>query len=68
MPRPVGVTETKYTDIIIYTCGALALVMGVVIVVLCRMQATASREPFPVPPVKKLSKFPLNRQVSAAFE
>ncbi|KAJ8282744.1 hypothetical protein COCON_G00052630 [Conger conger] len=65
---PVGLTETKYTDIIIYTCGALALVMGVVIVVLCRMQATASREPFPVPPVKKLSKFPLNRQYSVESE
>ncbi|XP_064182452.1 fibroblast growth factor receptor 4-like isoform X1 [Anguilla rostrata] len=65
---PMGVTETKYTDIVIYTCGALALVMGVVIVVLCRMQATASREPFPVPPVKKLSKFPLNRQYSVESE
>lgn len=57
--------ETKYTDIIIYASGFLALLMAVVIVVLCRMQATASREPFDVLPVQKLSKFPLRRQVMA---
>lgn len=55
--------ETKYTDIIIYACGFLALIMAIVIVVLCRMQVHPSREPFDVLPVQKLSKFPLRRQV-----
>ncbi|KAK0143768.1 Fibroblast growth factor receptor 4 [Merluccius polli] len=56
--------ETKYTDIIIYASGFLALIMAVVIVVLCRMQVHPSREPFDVLPVQKLSKFPLRRQYS----
>lgn len=55
--------ETKYTDIIIYASGFLALVMAVVIVVLCRMQTHPSREHFDALPVQKLSKFPLRRQV-----
>ncbi|KAF3840695.1 hypothetical protein F7725_006557 [Dissostichus mawsoni] len=38
--------ETKYTDIIIYACGFLALIMAIVIVVLCRMQVHPRREPF----------------------
>ncbi|KAJ8394453.1 hypothetical protein AAFF_G00046640 [Aldrovandia affinis] len=61
---PVGVMETRYTDIIIYASGGLALAMGVVILVLCRMQVSTHREPRPAPPVHKLSKFPLNRQYS----
>ncbi|XP_041947880.1 fibroblast growth factor receptor 4 [Alosa sapidissima] len=56
--------ETKYTDIIIYASGVLALVMAIIIVVLCRMQVHPSREPFDVLPVQKLSKFPLRRQYS----
>ncbi|KAG7217192.1 hypothetical protein INR49_027735 [Caranx melampygus] len=56
--------ETKYTDIIIYACGFLALIMAIVIVVLCRMQAHPRREPFDALPVQKLSKFPLRRQYS----
>ncbi|KAJ8348441.1 hypothetical protein SKAU_G00270300 [Synaphobranchus kaupii] len=60
----VDLMETKYTDIIIYASGFVALVMAVVIVVLCRMQANTSREPFDVLPVQKLSKFPLRRQYS----
>uniref|UniRef100_A0A8C9T0H8 Fibroblast growth factor receptor n=1 Tax=Scleropages formosus TaxID=113540 RepID=A0A8C9T0H8_SCLFO len=59
----VDAMETKYTDIIIYASGFLALLMAIVIVVMCRMQATASREPFDALPVQKLSKFPLRRQV-----
>lgn len=55
--------ETKYTDIIIYACGFLALIMAIVIVVLCRMQVHPRREPFDALPVQKLSKFPLRRQV-----
>ncbi|XP_069565726.1 fibroblast growth factor receptor 4 isoform X1 [Brachyistius frenatus] len=56
--------ETKYTDIIIYACGFLALIMAVIIVVLCRMQVHPTREPFDALPVQKLSKFPLRRQYS----
>lgn len=55
--------ETKYTDIIIYVCGFLALIMATIIVVLCRMQAQPRGEPFDALPVQKLSKFPLRRQV-----
>lgn len=55
--------ETKYTDIIIYACGFLALIMATIIVVLCRMQVQPRREPFDALPVQKLSKFPLRRQV-----
>uniref|UniRef100_A0A8C4ICE4 Fibroblast growth factor receptor n=1 Tax=Dicentrarchus labrax TaxID=13489 RepID=A0A8C4ICE4_DICLA len=58
--------ETKYTDIIIYACGFLALIMALVIVVLCRMQVHPRREPFDALPVQKLSKFPLRRQVPLA--
>lgn len=57
--------ETKYTDIIIYACGFLALIMAMVIVVLCRMQVHPRREPFDALPVQKLSKFPLRRQVQS---
>uniref|UniRef100_A0A3B4ADG1 Fibroblast growth factor receptor n=1 Tax=Periophthalmus magnuspinnatus TaxID=409849 RepID=A0A3B4ADG1_9GOBI len=56
--------ETKYTDIIIYACGFVALIMAVIIVVLCRMQVHPRREPFDALPVQKLSKFPLRRQYS----
>uniref|UniRef100_A0AAQ5YLL0 Fibroblast growth factor receptor 4 n=1 Tax=Amphiprion ocellaris TaxID=80972 RepID=A0AAQ5YLL0_AMPOC len=56
--------RTKYTDIIIYACGFLALIMAIVIVVLCRMQVHPRREPFDALPVQKLSKFPLRRQYS----
>lgn len=60
--------ETKYTDIIIYVCGFLALVMATIIVVLCRMQVQPRGEPFDALPVQKLSKFPLRRQVRGAAE
>lgn len=61
--KEMDLMETKYTDIIIYTSGFLALVMAIVIVVLCRMQTHPSREHFDALPVQKLSKFPLRRQV-----
>lgn len=60
--------ETKYTDIIIYACGFLALIMAMVIVVLCRMQVHPRREPFDALPVQKLSKFPLRRQVQSPMQ
>lgn len=59
--------ETKYTDIIIYACGFVALIMATVIVVLCRMQVHPNREPFDALPVQKLTKFPLRRQVKSAL-
>lgn len=61
--KEMDLMETKYTDIIIYASGFLALVMAIVIVVLCRMQTHPSREHFDALPVQKLSKFPLRRQV-----
>uniref|UniRef100_F6QKY2 Fibroblast growth factor receptor n=1 Tax=Ornithorhynchus anatinus TaxID=9258 RepID=F6QKY2_ORNAN len=62
--RDAAGPEVKYTDIIIYTSGSLAVAMVVVIVALCRMQSQAgkpSREPLAV---HKLSRFPLIRQFS----
>ena len=63
----IDTMETKYTDIIIYACGFLALIMATVIVVLCRMQVHPRREPFDALPVQKLSKFPLRRQVPVRY-
>uniref|UniRef100_A0A8C3IFQ0 Fibroblast growth factor receptor n=1 Tax=Chrysemys picta bellii TaxID=8478 RepID=A0A8C3IFQ0_CHRPI len=62
--REVEAPETKYTDIIIYTSGSLAVAMAAVIVVLCRMQTQASKQPLEPVAVHKLSKFPLIRQFS----
>uniref|UniRef100_A0A672RWR7 Fibroblast growth factor receptor n=1 Tax=Sinocyclocheilus grahami TaxID=75366 RepID=A0A672RWR7_SINGR len=62
--KEMDLMEAKYTDIIIYASGFLALGMAIVIVVLCRMQVHPSREPFDTLPVQKLSKFPLRRQYS----
>lgn len=61
--KEIDLMEAKYTDIIIYASGFLALVMAIVIVILCRMQVHPNREPFDTLPVQKLSKFPLRRQV-----
>ncbi|KAK4814477.1 hypothetical protein QYF61_020839 [Mycteria americana] len=56
--------EAKYTDIIIYTSGSLAVAMAAIIVVLCRMQTQSSKQPLEPMAVHKLSKFPLIRQFS----
>ncbi|KAI6076876.1 hypothetical protein LUU34_00450100 [Aix galericulata] len=56
--------EAKYTDIIIYTSGSLAVAMALIIVVLCRMQTQSSKQPLEPMAVHKLSKFPLIRQFS----
>ncbi|KAL7985886.1 hypothetical protein Chor_011052 [Crotalus horridus] len=56
--------EIKYTDIIIYTSGSLAIAMAIVIVVLCHMQIQPSKQPLEPMAVHKLSKFPLIRQFS----
>lgn len=60
--------EAKYTDIIIYTSGSLAVAMAIIIVVLCRMQTQSSKQPLEPMAVHKLSKFPLIRQVGAELE
>lgn len=60
--------EAKYTDIIIYTSGSLAVAMAIIIVVLCRMQTQSSKQPLEPMAVHKLSKFPLIRQVRAELE
>ncbi|CAB1459004.1 unnamed protein product [Pleuronectes platessa] len=55
--------EDYYVDILIYVTGCVLFILAVVIVVLCRMRMTTQKT-LPSPPVQKLSKFPLKRQVS----
>uniref|UniRef100_A0A8C4NYE7 Fibroblast growth factor receptor n=1 Tax=Dicentrarchus labrax TaxID=13489 RepID=A0A8C4NYE7_DICLA len=55
--------EDYYADILIYVTGCVLFILAVVIVVLCRMRMTTQKT-LPTPPVQKLSKFPLKRQVS----
>uniref|UniRef100_A0A8C3TWC3 Fibroblast growth factor receptor n=1 Tax=Catharus ustulatus TaxID=91951 RepID=A0A8C3TWC3_CATUS len=62
--REAEAPETKYTDIIIYTSGSLAVAMAIIIVVLCRMQTQSSKQHLEPMAVHKLSKFPLIRQFS----
>ncbi|XP_053935445.1 fibroblast growth factor receptor 4 isoform X2 [Cuculus canorus] len=62
--REAEAPEVKYTDIIIYTSGSLAVAMAVIIVVLCRMQTQSSKQPLEPMAVHKLSKFPLIQQFS----
>uniref|UniRef100_UPI00398F2157 fibroblast growth factor receptor 4-like isoform X1 n=1 Tax=Pristiophorus japonicus TaxID=55135 RepID=UPI00398F2157 len=54
----------KYTDILIYAATSLAIILSVVIVILCRMQAKSTKRVFDPLPVQKLSKFPFKRQFS----
>ncbi|KAM6913126.1 fibroblast growth factor receptor 3 isoform 5-T5 [Xenentodon cancila] len=53
--------EDYYADILIYVTGCVLFILGVVIVILCRMRMTTQKT-LPTPPVQKLSKFPLKRQ------
>lgn len=55
--------EDYYADILIYVTGCVLFILAVVIVVLCRMRMSAQKT-LPEPPVQKLSKFPLKRQVT----
>uniref|UniRef100_A0AAQ6A0F2 Fibroblast growth factor receptor n=1 Tax=Amphiprion ocellaris TaxID=80972 RepID=A0AAQ6A0F2_AMPOC len=55
--------EDYYADILIYVTGCVLFILAVVIVILCRMRMTTQKT-LPTPPVQKLSKFPLKRQVS----
>lgn len=52
-----------YADILIYVTGCVLFILAVVIIVLCRMRMTTQKT-LPTPPVQKLSKFPLKRQVT----
>lgn len=52
-----------YADVLIYVTGCVLFILLVVIVVLCRMRMTTQKT-LPTPPVQKLSKFPLKRQVT----
>lgn len=52
-----------YADVLIYGTGCVLFILAVVIVVLIRMRMTAQKT-LPTPPVQKLSKFPLKRQVT----
>lgn len=55
--------EDYYADILIYVTGCVLFILAVVIIVLCRMRMTTQKT-LPTPPVQKLSKFPLKRQVT----
>lgn len=65
-PRVKAVSQEKedyYADILIYVTGCVLFILAVVIVILCRMRMTTQKT-LPTPPVQKLSKFPLKRQVT----
>ncbi|XP_062909672.1 fibroblast growth factor receptor 4-like [Mobula hypostoma] len=63
-PKIIDSSGTKYTDILIYAATSLAIILSVVIIILCRMQARSSKRAFDPLPVQKLSKFPFKRQFS----
>ncbi|XP_045579769.1 fibroblast growth factor receptor 3 isoform X2 [Salmo salar] len=58
-----GDKEDDYADILIYVTGCVLFILAVVIIILCRMRMSTQKT-LPSPPVQKLSKFPLKRQVS----
>uniref|UniRef100_A0A8C2ARU6 Fibroblast growth factor receptor n=1 Tax=Cyprinus carpio TaxID=7962 RepID=A0A8C2ARU6_CYPCA len=55
--------EDDYADILIYVTGCVLFILTMVIIILCRMRMNTQKT-LPMPPVQKLSKFPLKRQVS----
>ncbi|XP_015199870.1 fibroblast growth factor receptor 3 isoform X4 [Lepisosteus oculatus] len=55
--------DDDYADILIYVTGCVLFILTVVIIILCRMRMT-TKKTLTAPPVQKLSKFPLKRQVS----
>ncbi|XP_015233978.1 PREDICTED: fibroblast growth factor receptor 3-like isoform X11 [Cyprinodon variegatus] len=63
LPAVNSSKDDYYADILIYLTGCVLFVFAVVIVFLCRMRMTTQKT-LPTPPVQKLSKFPLKRQVS----
>ncbi|XP_019204580.1 fibroblast growth factor receptor 3 isoform X6 [Oreochromis niloticus] len=59
--------EDYYADILIYVTGCVLFILAVVIAILCRMRMTTQKT-LPTPPVQKLSKFPLKRQVTVSLD
>uniref|UniRef100_A0A8K9XSC8 Fibroblast growth factor receptor n=1 Tax=Oncorhynchus mykiss TaxID=8022 RepID=A0A8K9XSC8_ONCMY len=59
----LGPSEDDYADILIYVTGCVLFILAVVIIILCRMRMSTQKT-LPSPPIQKLSKFPLKRQVS----
>eukprot|EP00071_Canis_lupus_P039819 XP_022273376.1 fibroblast growth factor receptor 4 isoform X4 [Canis lupus familiaris] len=57
-------SEARYTDIILYVSGSLALVVLLLLAGLYRGQVLISRQPRQPATVQKLSRFPLARQFS----
>lgn len=55
--------EEDYADFLIYGTGCVLFILTVIIIILCRMRMTTQKT-LPAPPVQKLSKFPLKRQVT----
>uniref|UniRef100_A0A8K9XKU0 Fibroblast growth factor receptor n=1 Tax=Oncorhynchus mykiss TaxID=8022 RepID=A0A8K9XKU0_ONCMY len=61
--KPEVEQEDDYADILIYVTGCVLFILAVVIIILCRMRMSTQKT-LPSPPIQKLSKFPLKRQVS----
>ncbi|XP_067278666.1 fibroblast growth factor receptor 3 isoform X1 [Pseudorasbora parva] len=59
--------EDDYADILIYVTGCVLFILTMVIIILCRMRMNTQKT-LPTPPVQKLSKFPLKRQVTVSLE
>ncbi|KAJ8336211.1 hypothetical protein SKAU_G00395540 [Synaphobranchus kaupii] len=59
--------DDDYADILIYVTGCVLFILTVVIIILCRMRMS-SQKTLPTPPVQKLSKFPLKRQVTESYQ
>nr|XP_015199865.1 PREDICTED: fibroblast growth factor receptor 3 isoform X1 [Lepisosteus oculatus] len=59
--------DDDYADILIYVTGCVLFILTVVIIILCRMRMT-TKKTLTAPPVQKLSKFPLKRQVTVSLE
>uniref|UniRef100_A0A8C4TCC7 Fibroblast growth factor receptor n=1 Tax=Erpetoichthys calabaricus TaxID=27687 RepID=A0A8C4TCC7_ERPCA len=57
------VSGSLYAEILIYVTGCVLFIFTIVIVILCRMKMS-TKKTLNTPPVQKLSKFPLKRQVS----
>lgn len=55
--------EDDYADILIYVTSCVLFILTMVIIILCRMWINTQKT-LPAPPVQKLSKFPLKRQVT----
>ncbi|XP_060728219.1 fibroblast growth factor receptor 3 isoform X1 [Tachysurus vachellii] len=59
--------EDDYADFLIYGTGCVLFILTVIIIILCRMRMNTQKT-LPTPPVQKLSKFPLKRQVTVSLD